>query len=275
MAMNSAEREELNPRQARVRELVGALDEPAADPVFRERLKAQFVAGTIPRSEHSSKRGRTRIPPRVWMRVVVPLAAAAAIVLIFGVLNQGPSWSMIEGEGSASIDGVPVSLDDSERVDGMLHEGAVVQMEAESRACFLQGELILTELTPHARVTLPGAPSRWSGGGMHGIVHTGVVRWVTGPAFPGHRLAIATPESMVEVTGTSFSLMCTEGGTCVCVLEGDVKVTDEIAGSEVVPGGQRKTMFRTGSRPDYGDMHETERTALTRLVQLVEARTSP
>lgn len=273
--MSSTERDGLSPQQERAREQLRALASPAVDPAFRERLKAQFVAGTIPESEHFSRGRATRAARRAWMRIGVPLAAAAALVLMIGVLNQGPSWSMIEGEGRASIDGVPVSLDDSEQVDELLHEGAVVEMDADSRACFLQGRVVLAELTPRARVTLPNAPGRWLGKQMEGTVHSGIVRWVTGPAFPGSRLAIATPESEVEVTGTSFTLMCTEGGTCVCVLEGDVKVTDEIAGSDMVTGGERKTVFRTGARPDYGDMHESERAALTRLVQIVDATTNP
>jgi ferric-dicitrate binding protein FerR (iron transport regulator) len=79
---------------------------------------------------------------------------------------------------------------------------------------------------------------------------------------------------MVEVTGTCFTLMCTDTGTCVCVLEGDVRVVDPIAGSNMVHGGKRKTMFRTGEAPEFGNMHENERGELIRLSQLIEQNSS-
>ena len=54
---------------------------------------------------------------------------------------------------------------------------------------------------------------------------------------------------MIEVTGTVFSVVCDEGVTCVCVLEGKIRVGRDASDMEEVPAALRKVMFRDGRTP--------------------------
>jgi len=52
----------------------------------------------------------------------------------------------------------------------------------------------------------------------------GEIRVTTGPSFPGAHLDVSTPVAAIEVSGTTFAVILEPHGTCVCVLEGTVKV---------------------------------------------------
>jgi len=89
------------------------------------------------------------------------------------------------------------------------------------------------------------------------------VRAVTGPAFHGARLAVETPEARVEVTGTTLAIICEPTGTCVCVLDGRVRVgTRGGAGMADVSAGRRRYVFSDGRPDESAAMRPNEHVAL-------------
>jgi ferric-dicitrate binding protein FerR (iron transport regulator) len=262
--MNTEENNHLSPSQQRAKDALAGLDTPKADPAFRARLKQDFVDGEL----------QSRLPAaplRPWyFRVAVPLAAAAVLVLMVGLLNRGPAWTLVEGEGNATIDGVSVSLSDPDAVRALLHGGSKVEIAEDSRAYFKQGGIVMAELHGGTTVSLPNAPGRWFNPRMEGTIEAGSVGWITGPRFPGSHLVLNTPESIIEVTGTCFKLMCTPEGTCLCVLEGEVRAECRKGNIDMVSGGHRKTMFSDGSKSDLGDILESSHTDLVGLAAMAE-----
>ena len=55
-------------------------------------------------------------------------------------------------------------------------------------------------------------------------LYSGSLRVVTGPAFPGSELSIATKDARLEVVGTQFVVELRPDGTCICCREGSVQV---------------------------------------------------
>ncbi len=260
--------EPLSPRQKKAQELVSGLSRPPADAAFRARLKEEFVSGAIVQREGTS-RFAARRPRRGWTRWAAPLAAAAALVLMFSWLNRGPVWTLVEGEGTAHIDGVEVSMADVAAVNELLHDGVRVEMDEGARACFLQKGIVLAEVSEGSTVRLPDAPGRWVGRTMEAEVEMGAVRWITGPRFPGTRLRVDTIDSRIEVVGTCFTVVCDEDGTHVCVLDGKVEVQEKKGPTDVVVGGKRAMVFRNeAAATTIGPILESERVELTRLMAM-------
>jgi ferric-dicitrate binding protein FerR (iron transport regulator) len=105
------------------------------------------------------------------------------------------------------------------------------------------------QVAPGTDLTLPASAGRWFGRATRASVANGEVRITTGTGFHGARLAVETPEAMVQVTGTTLAVICEPTGTCVCVLEGSVRVAAQAGGAGVpVSEGHRRYVSTTRAR---------------------------
>jgi ferric-dicitrate binding protein FerR (iron transport regulator) len=232
------------PEDADLERELRELPVPTADTAFRDRLRAAFVSGEIDRAADT---GRIRALP------VRRLAAAAAVLLAVGLglwlVNRGPRLELLAatGEGAIVVDGREIALSDPDAIDAALTPGAEVAVPAGATLDLAVADTMALEIAGGTRMTLPSAYGRWFPSAAAGRVHSGEVRFASGPAFPGRTLRLATPDGIVVVTGTLLSVECGEGGTCVCVLEGVAKVGVDEADLEPVPPGRRKVMPRDGA----------------------------
>jgi len=159
-------------------------------------------------------------------------------------LGPGLPWDILEQPAGLAVDGVDYGAEDA--LDRALARGGVVQVPEGGRSLVVAVERTLVmEITPGSTVELPSPTAGRDP--LHLRVDQGEVRALTGPDFQGRRLTVATPDGLVEVTGTIFSVACNQDGTCVCVLEGKLQVGADRADLQPVPAGKRKVMFRDGS----------------------------
>ena len=261
--MTEAKGPTLGHDDARARDAVRSLPRPQADPGYRKRLREAFVAGRIAPSAGPAARGR-RGPPAQWL--VAPIAAAA-LLLAVSVLNRGPGWQVtaVTGDGIAVVDGRPVPLGHVEDLARRIHPGAVLELPAGGGIEISAPGLIAIELTPGTAGRLPTPPGRWFGRAVAAEFRRGQVRITTGPAFAGARLTLRTPEAAVEVAGTTLAVICEPAGTCVCVLEGRVRVGRAGGGLAPVDAGRRRYVFRDGRAADEDVMRPVEAVELVRL----------
>jgi ferric-dicitrate binding protein FerR (iron transport regulator) len=257
-----------SPDPERLRQALAALPAPEADPVFRERLRDAFVSGVIAeragtRARAVRERGRFSFP-RLW----IPVAAAAAVAatLAIGLLNQGPRWRVdsVRGTGVARIDGRTVRLSDREALARRIRPGVSVRLPEGAELNLVAERSIAMLVTPGTDMTVPSAPPRWFGRHTDVTVRHGIVRFTTGREFHGARLTVHTPEAMVEVTGTTFTVIRDpEIGTCVCVYEGLVRVgTREGRDMVDVPGGMRRIFYVDARPPEVREIRKDERVYL-------------
>jgi ferric-dicitrate binding protein FerR (iron transport regulator) len=257
----------LTPEEQTARDAVRSLGRPAAGAAYRARLKQEFASGVRARApEHA----RPAIP--LWRRpalgwIVLPAAAAAAFFVVVA-LNRGPSWELVasRGTGSVVVDGVPVPLADATGLQRRLRRGVRLRLpEGGEVDLALPGQLAL-QVTPGTDVTLPAAAGRWFGRRGRTSVAHGEVRITTGAAFHGARLEVDTPEAMVEVTGTTLAVICEPTGTCVCVLEGRVRVAPQADGAGVmVAAGHRRYVFNDARPPVTAEIRPNESVSLRQL----------
>ncbi|HYJ34227.1 MAG TPA: hypothetical protein VE326_13530 [Candidatus Binatia bacterium] len=297
-----AEALRLSPEAERARAALRAAPPLRADPAFRERVKQEFVSGAIevtgsrvrrPRANgesghagHAGHAGPTRlggsprlkrsdfpggrrrgVPTLAW--IGASLAAAAALVVVFGSLNRGPTWwvTAARGDGTVRVDGQTVALDDRDAMRRLLVPGAEIELTGNAELDLCSNGVLAVQLSPGTRMTLPPPPGRWLGRRTELYARSGELRVTTGKNFPGVQLAVMSPTAAVEIKGTTLAIIIEDTGTCVCVYEGTAMVGrlrgGEFADMHAVPGGMRRYVYKderaAAKDPDLHDMRTEER----------------
>ena len=253
--------------ERRARDRVRALSAPTADPDFRARLADDFASGALASAPRSAAALRLPWHAREMTRWAVGAAAAAALIVAGLMLNRGPAYRIISqhGDGIASVDGHGVMLNDLAGLERTIHPGSRIALPADADLVLEAGHTMMVALERGSVVTLPGTPGRWFGRRVAGRVDTGILRVTTGPGFHGAALALRTPEAQLQVTGTTFAVICEPAGTCVCVLEGTVRVGPIGAAMMEIPGGLRGYVYANGTPMARATMRPDERVMLGEL----------
>lgn len=250
-------REDMGGAAERARDAVRSLGAAPADPAYRARLREAFTTGAF-----EPVRGRVvpiAPPRRTWLRLMAPLAAAAALIAVL-VLNQPPRWRLesATGQGVAVVDGRAVPMNHVEELARRVRPGARIQVPADGTLELMLPGQMLVQLTPGTEFIVPDAPGRWFDRSARAELVTGEARLTTGAAFRGARLAIQTPEAEVQVTGTTLAVIVEPAGTCVCVLDGTVRMGPGPHDMLLVPSGGRRYVFRDGRRPELAEIRKVE-----------------
>ncbi|MGE5178793.1 MAG: hypothetical protein ACM3PF_06865 [Bacteroidota bacterium] len=297
-----AEAERLSPAAERARAALHAAPPAPADREFRDRLKQAFVSGAIEVTGTRERRlrqdgdarpgavrigtGRTgggsvavfprrrRFPTVAW--VAASLAAAAALIVVFGALNRGPTWwvTAARGDGSVRVDGQNVALDDRDAMRRLLVPGAEIEMVGNAELDVCSDGVVSLQLTPGTKMTLPPPPARWVGRRTELFARSGVVRVTTGRNFPGARLAVMSPTAAVEVKGTTLAVIIEDVGTCVCVEDGTAMVGrrvgagDQATDMRPVAGGHLRYIYNDHAT----DLHEIRGEEHVKLVSFRESQ---
>jgi len=239
----------LGEQERRIQEAIRSTREVRADPAFRERLKREFVQGTLsepapPRTERPVHRS-----PRWWW-ILAPAAAAAALLLfVFLFPGTAPTWELqaVNGEGQIEIGGQSLSLDEPALIARALSAGGRIKVPDGLSVDLRLDDRLVLRLAEGADVTVPLLAERDTAGPLISEVRHGDLRIKTGPGFPGDAMHILTPEGRTEIVGTVISVYRGTGYTCVCVLEGTARVGEDEARLEDVPEGRLKVMLADGS----------------------------
>jgi ferric-dicitrate binding protein FerR (iron transport regulator) len=236
-------------QERRIREAIRSADVVRADSAFRERLKLEFIDGTITEPAVQPEKPRPRQLLRWWW-ILVPAAAAVLLFALF-LPSPAPTWAVqaMHGEGRIEIDGRILQMDDPVLVAGALGAGGNVRLIEGGSIDLLLDDRLLLELDEGADVTLPVPPERGIRATLISEVRHGELRIKTGPGFPGTELHILTTESRTEIVGTIVSVYKGKGLTCVCVLEGTARIGADETRLEEIPQGMRKVMFGDGRPP--------------------------
>ena len=261
--MRESDHEELTHEQRSAQQAVRSLRAPEPDPEFRAQLRAEFSAGRF------GERPRHPLRLRWWERestrwAAASIAAAATLVAVL-VLNQGPAWRVASshGEGIAVVDGRPVPIGHTTDFNRWLRPGATVQIPDGSDLEIHSPGLLAVELSPGTRFSIPDVPGRWFRRTVRAEVSGGEARITTAANFHGAQLEIRTPEAQIEVTGTTLAVICEPEGTCVCVLDGAVRVGGQGQPMVSVVHGRRRYVFADGHPAVSDEIRSNEKVKLT------------
>ncbi len=213
----------LGPGEARVRAALLALPQAEADAHYRARLRAQFMNGAFEPGVESVAR-ISPLPRSAWFGTA--LAVAASLVLAVLLFDQGPAWQVtrVGGPSAMLVGDRLVAFKDAATLSAALAHGGHVRLPAGGTLELVAPGSIAMSLSEGSDVVIPRAPGRWFGRSVRAEVRNGEAFITTGRAFHGSHLTVTTEEATVEVVGTSFAVLRHPEGTCVCVMEGTVRV---------------------------------------------------
>jgi len=274
--------------EARVRAALAALTpaDPAAREAFRTALRARFVDGSITAPVEAPATS-VRPPvaarrPRVLRPWTAALAAAALLaVAVFAWLpgpapKRAPAWTLVTISADSTAGAAPIVQVDERAVaftalpGTPLAPGARVALPPGVAVELRLGDVLALATAPGTAFTLPSdGPARRAS-----IAH-GEVRYVTGPAFAGTRLAVDSPQAHVEVTGTAFVVIAAPAMTCVCVGEGTVHVraAGDSAAAHDIAAGSRREIYPDGTMSEELAVHPHEASSLRGMKRRMSAKT--
>jgi ferric-dicitrate binding protein FerR (iron transport regulator) len=242
--------DKLTEQERSVRSAIRSAGQVRADAAFRERLKREFVSGTIAKPAADSRSSRSRsFMPLAW--ILLPAAAALVLLAIFLPRSAVPAWSVqaVHGEGVIEIDGQVLATGEPERLAEALAAGGHVRLPDEVGLDVRLGDRLILALNAGSEVTLPALNESDEPGTLIADVHHGEMNIMTGPGFPGTAMHILTSEGRTEITGTIVSVYKADGYTCVCVLEGTAHVGPDESRLEAVSAGHLMVMLEGGVEP--------------------------
>lgn len=221
----------------------GPYDDLPPPPVAAEADVDDRAEGAPARSQPTGL-ARRRWP---WAAILI-----AAFTLLWVGAPADPGWRVVdvEGAGSVRIGSATFSSSDRAAIGRRLISGATVQVASSVTLVLASAGNVLLEVSPGTELVLP-TPRRMALRSIwDGELRSGVLRLSTGPDFHGTELVLATPGGDVHVTGTTLAVVCGESDTCVCVLEGLVRLGNEGGGTLIEPGMRRTRFFPTGATLD-------------------------
>jgi len=232
-----------------VPKLVRELPAVEADADFRARLRNAFVEGRLEAKPVPERPSGQDGPLLGWLRWLVPVAAAAVVLITFIMMNRPPALriAQVTGRGEVLVNGRAIDVTDEVALSAALRAGAEIETPPGALIDVIAGNVVLFEVTGGTHMTIPPVPGRWFGSEAACSLLVGEIRLKTGKDFPGRTLTVYTPEGITEITGTLLSVQRGEGGTCVCVLEGVAHVGVDKADMQAVEPGYRKVMHSDGT----------------------------
>lgn len=247
---------------------VRALPTPEASSDFRATLRGQFVTGAFEaESEAEARTVRRALRPRPRKKAwAVPLALAASLAILVGVLNRGSEWSIVSTGGDhVLVDGRAMPCDDLSPLQAALRPGCRIEVPDGGQLEVVADALAL-QINGGMDVTLPSAPGKWFFRDVASQVGgDGTLRVATGDDFHGATYRLQTGPAELVVTGTAFSVMSNPDYVCICVLEGGIAASLPDGTIREIPSGGRLTVQRGDGSFDEGAMHDVERSALAQL----------
>lgn len=227
---------------------------PPASEALRARAREAFVQGTL-RAAGAPRRNVVPLPR-------LALAAAAVLLLALFLYGSRPEavWELARvHDPDGVLSGVVAR-------EGTVLPPGVVTTPDNGEFDLALGDGFLLRMTPGTSLVLPAPPRRWFAAGMEIQVQRGEVFGTTrGRKLPAS-LVLRTPQANVQLTGTTFAVLLTDEGTCVCLLEGRVEVqAHDAATPTVVPEGFRCVVYADGRPQEILPIAEMERGKLQML----------
>jgi len=258
--------------ERQIQELIRSLPEYEGEVAGRERLRADFVAGTLGEAEGDASAAGAggAAPAKVvpMRRGLIGLAIAASLLALFFVWPRGPQWSVmgVAGEGTVIVNGTRyASANAVADLPKTLPPGTKLRVEGETMLDIATPGVIAIQMAPGSEMEVPGRGRMPGGATYTGKVAQGEVRFVTGENFPGSRLELDAPAAHVVVTGTTFAVITDADTTCVCVLDGEVQMVAGDGAREAVKGGTRRTLYRETGQAHLEEILPMERMKLQML----------
>ena len=213
---------------------------------------------------------RRRSSPWRWAWVALP-AAAGLFFLMNRYGTQETRWILWEVRGdSGRVDwnGARFAVADSNDLRLAMGRGGEAAMAGDIELDFFQKGFASIQFAPGTRCSITAPPKRLGERAVTMRLDAGHVRVSTGVRFAGARLTVRTPETQIEVEGTTLAVIKAPEGTSVCAYAGEVTMRDADGTTTVVPVGMRRFLYNDGRPAAISELAPEERQHLAEFLDL-------
>jgi hypothetical protein len=218
---------------------------PPAAERFRAEVRRSFLA------QEAVPEARSR--PPAWKIVLVPLAAAAAILAIAYLLPDETRWKVVhlQGEGPVEVSSgrlAPGEPSEIRRLSEELTAGTRLST-AEQEVTLAIDDVVSVRVLPHSRIRFQELGELGEGRPLSFVLESGELYFRTHAGYPGDPIRVETSDVEVRASGTAFGVLVDERGTCTCVCDGvvTVRTRGEGGADERVDEGTSYLVFRGGA----------------------------
>lgn len=256
------DRQPFDADERRAVDAVRGLARPEADPAFRAMLRDAFVTGSIEADAHRELHSpRVPAPRRRWRRLI-PMAVAAAVVLVvLGPTLRDPALNITAVHGTRQIllNGELVDCADLSPIQAALQPGCDIRVPRGATVEVASaGQLVMA--LEGVEFSFPTPPHRWFGGRMDSkVAGDGTLRMATAPGFEGSSYRLRLGDADLVVRNGVFTVSRDGAEIGISVLDGELEaVLPDGSTRRVGPGSG--AMIRGGEfLPMQFDDAEAER----------------
>ena len=222
---------------------------------------AEFFADGATLADDEATIEATRKPRPIKILPIL-LATAAAVMLVFQIMNQSSSASVTIAHLDATVGTVQVVRDGEIKTAseffGLLPNDRIETRAANASAAIVYGDGTRLVLAGDAAIELKkGEQKRLK------LLH-GDVMVAARPQPADQPMVISTPRGIIEVVGTTFAISAEADKTQLGVIEGKVIFRNKTLGKSVnVAGGQRAVADAASLTTDVLDAPENYRAEFT------------
>lgn len=249
--------ESLSPEAQAARRSLAGLPAAEARPAFQAQLREDFATGRLEETPAASAAGARRRSSH-WRWAWAALPIAAGIVLLMNRYGTQETrwilWEVRGDSGRVEWNGQAFQVADSNALQLAFECGGEARLTGDVELDFFQKGFASVQFGPGTRCSITAPPKRLGERHVQMRLDAGHVRVSTGVRFAGARLTVRTPESEIEVVGTTLGVIKAPEGTCVCAYAGEITMRDADGTEAVVPVGMRRFLYNDGRPPEVSEL---------------------
>lgn len=197
-------------------------------------------------------------------RMVAFALAASVLLMLFGYGAQAPHRWQLTNVADPDND----LRGRTDRYVGSFLTAGILETPEHGEFELTLGAALRLRMAPCSGIVLPQAPRRWNPDVVTIAVEHGELFGSTGGRSLPSEVLLVTDELTARITGTTFAVFRIPEASCVCLLEGHVRITPKVGdqGPIDVPAGSKCLIYKDGRPAEIVPIDGMERMKLEMIL---------
>ncbi len=251
---------------------------PKAAAAVRDKARRAFMQGTQGQQAATASPLRPvcasfaviRRRQRRSDRIIAFALAASLLFMLFGYGAQAPHrWQL-----TSVVDPDNDLRGRTDRYVGDFLAAGILETPEHGEFELTLGTALRLRMAPCSGIVLPQAPRRWNPDTVTITVDHGELFGSTGGHDLPAEVHLVTDELTALITGTTFAVFRIPEASCVCLLEGHIRITPKVGDQRPidVPAGSKCLIYKDGRPAEIVPIDARERMKLEMILDRATAQ---
>ena len=203
-------------------------------------------------------------------RLITFALAASVLLMLFGYGAQAPHRWQLTNVADPDND----LRGRTDRYVGSFLTAGVLETPEHGDFELTLGAALRLRMAPCSGIVLPQAPRRWNPDVVTIAVNHGELFGSTGGHSLPSEVLLVTDELTARITGTTFAVFRIPEASCVCLLEGNIRIVPKVGGQGPidVPAGFKCLIYKDGRPAEIVPIDGMERMKLEMILDRATAQ---